>query len=162
MTAKLGRGANARIYCGLGPAGDLGSIIRDVVNKYRPNLEPLELVYKDLHRHPELPCQEQRTSQMAAKYLQDLGFSIRKNVGGHGVIGVLKNGRGPTVLVRAEMNALPILEKTDLPYASTVRIVDTDWKEKPVSHACGHDMHVTCLIGTATFFVPPWRNGKEL
>ncbi|KAE8440945.1 hypothetical protein EG329_006184 [Mollisiaceae sp. DMI_Dod_QoI] len=125
-------------------------IIRDIVNRYRPDLRPFEVIYKDLHQHPELSCQEKRTSAIAAKHIQSLDFSVRQNVGGYGVVGVLRNGSGPSVMLRAEMDALPILEKTNLPYASTVRMVDSDGEEKPVSHACGHDMHVTCLMAAST------------
>jgi len=131
------------------PTADQGSDIGHIVNKFRPKLEPWELTYKDLHRHPELSCQEERTAMVAAKHLQSLGFSVREHVGGHGVAGVLKNGSGPTVLLRAEMDALPILEMTNLPYANTVRMKDIDGEEKPVCHACCHDMHVTCLMGAA-------------
>ena len=94
--------------------------------------------------------QEIRTAALAAKHVKDLGFVVKEYIGGTGVVGVLKNGQGPVVLLRAEMDALPILEKTNLPYASSVRMTDTDGKEKPVSHACGHDMHVTCLMAAST------------
>lgn len=97
-----------------------------------------------------MPRQEKRTAGIAAKHIRSLGFLVRENVGGYGVVGVLRNGSGPTVKLRAEMDALSILERTNLPYASTVRMRDNDGEEKPVSHACGHDMHVTCLIASLT------------
>jgi amidohydrolase len=124
--------------------------IPEIINKFRPQLEQFELTYKDLHQRPELSCQESRTATIAASHLQNLGFSVHSHIGGHGVAGVLQNGSGPAVLLRAEMDALPILEMTNLPYASTVRMRDTDGEEKPVSHACGHDMHIACLMGAAT------------
>lgn len=95
-------------------------------------------LYQDLHRHPELPLAEQRTAGVVADAVRRHGFAVTTGVGGTGVVGVLRNGDGPTVLLRADMDALPIREQTGLPYAS----------ETPgVMHACGHDMHVTCLIG---------------
>ncbi len=97
-------------------------------------------VYRDLHTHPELSFQEQRTAQIAAGWLRDLGFEVTEHVGTTGVVGVLANGTGPTVLLRADMDALPVQEATGLPYAS---------RADGVMHACGHDMHVTCLLGAA-------------
>jgi amidohydrolase len=124
--------------------------ISKVIQEFTPDLEPFHEVYKDLHQHPELSCQESRTAAVAAVHLRGLGFSVREKVGGHGVVCVLENGRGPTVLLRAELDALPVLERTNLPYASTSRMTDTDGIEKSVMHACGHDMHVTCLMAAAT------------
>lgn len=132
------------------PTSSTGPIIREIIDRNRPHLKPFEIVYRDLHGNPELPCQEAGTADIAAKYLKSLGFSVRHNIGGHGVVGIFKNGSGPIVMLRAEMDALPILEKTNLPYASTVRMRDSDGEEKPVSHACGHDMHVTCLMAAST------------
>jgi amidohydrolase len=132
------------------PTANQTLTIPEIINKFRPQLEQFELTYKDLHQHPELSCQESRTAIIAATHLHRLGFSVHSHIGGHGVAGVLRNGSGPTVLLRAEMDALPILEMTKLPYTSTVRMRDTDGEEKPVSHACGHDMHVSCLMGAAT------------
>jgi amidohydrolase len=106
-------------------------------------------LYRDLHAHPELPFQETRTAAIAAERLAALGFGTATGVGGTGVVGVLRNGSGPTALVRADMDALPVLERTGLAYASTVRATDADGHDVPVMHACGHDMHVTCLLGAA-------------
>jgi amidohydrolase len=106
-------------------------------------------LYRDLHAHPELSFQETRTAAIAAEHLTAAGFETATGVGGTGVVGVLRNGSGPTALVRADMDALPVLERTGLAYASTARATDADGHDVPVMHACGHDMHVTCLLGAA-------------
>jgi amidohydrolase len=110
-------------------------------------LYDLEALYKDIHSHPELSLQEKRTARLAAEQLKAAGFEVTEGVGGTGVVGLLKNGKGPTVMLRADMDALPVKEDTGLPYASTVTASDTDGNETPVMHACGHDMHVTWLAG---------------
>jgi hippurate hydrolase len=117
--------------------------------KIQEELSSLEALYKHLHTHPELSFDEVQTSARMAKELQALGFEVSTNVGGHGVVGVLKNGAGPVVLVRTDMDALPVTEATGLPYASKVRTRDKDGKEVGVMHACGHDMHMTCWVGVA-------------
>jgi hippurate hydrolase len=104
-------------------------------------------LYRDLHSHPELSFQETRTAGVVADRLRSLGVETTTGVGGTGVVGVLRNGAGPTVLLRADMDALPVLERTGLEYASTARAVDRDGHEVPVAHACGHDVHVACLLG---------------
>jgi amidohydrolase len=109
----------------------------------------LEQLYRDLHANPELSLQEHRTAALAAGQLALAGFEVTENVGGTGVLGVLANGTGPTALLRADMDALPVLEETGLPFASEQRAVDRDGQDVPVMHACGHDMHVTCLLGAA-------------
>ena len=110
----------------------------------------LESVYKDLHAHPELSMQENRTAQIAADRLRAAGYEVTAGVGKTGVMGLLKNGDGPTIMLRADMDALPVKDATELPYASQVTATGRDGKTVPVMHACGHDMHVTCLIGAAT------------
>ncbi|MGH2914232.1 MAG: amidohydrolase [Solirubrobacteraceae bacterium] len=110
----------------------------------------LETLYRDLHQHPELSTQERRTAQLAADELRRAGFEVSTGIGGTGVVGVLANGAGPTVMARADMDALPVREATGLPYASTATASDADGTEVPVMHACGHDMHVTWLAGAAT------------
>lgn len=107
----------------------------------------LEALYIDLHRHPELSFQETRTAGIAAAHLRDLGLEVHENIGVTGVIGVLSNGQGPVVWLRADMDALPVAEETGLPYASTATGIDPDGNTVPVMHACGHDMHVTAMIG---------------
>lgn len=109
----------------------------------------LAALYRDLHQNPELSFAEHRTAKVAAASLTALGFEVHAGVGGTGVVGLLKRGEGPTVLVRADIDALPVAEATGLDYASTARGIDPDGKEVPVMHACGHDMHLTCLIGAA-------------
>ncbi len=106
-------------------------------------------LYKDLHRHPELGFQEQRTSAIVADRLTGPGFDVTTGIGGTGVVGVLRNGSGPTALLRADMDALPVKEETELDYASTVTATDQNGKVVPVAHACGHDLHTTCLLGAA-------------
>ena len=105
--------------------------------------------YRDLHRHPELSLQEHRTAGKVAASLRAAGWEVTEEVGGTGVVGVLRNGTGPVVLLRADFDALPMEEKTGLPYASAARATDGAGHEGPVMHACGHDMHATCLVGAA-------------
>jgi amidohydrolase len=114
-------------------------------------VDPADLtgIYRDLHAHPELAFAEHRTAGIVAARLRDLGYQTTTGVGRTGVVGVLANGAGPTVLLRADMDALPVLERTGLDYASTVRATGADGKDVPVMHACGHDAHVTCLLGAA-------------
>ncbi|MFS2280785.1 amidohydrolase [Microbacterium sp. OR21] len=107
----------------------------------------LEALYIDLHRHPELSFQETRTAGIAATHLRDLGLEVTEGVGITGVVGELRNGEGPTVWLRADMDALPVVEETGLAYASTATGVDPDGNTVGVMHACGHDMHVTAMIG---------------
>ena len=113
------------------------------------DLEDLAALYRDLHAHPELAFAERRTAGIVTERLHGLGYRVTAAVGGTGVVGVLENGDGPTVMLRAAMDALPVLEQTGLPYASTRRVRDAAGAEVPVMHACGHDMHVSCLLGTA-------------
>jgi hippurate hydrolase len=101
----------------------------------------LDRLYQELHQHPELSGDERQTAARLAKRLRALGFEVTTGVGKHGVVGVLKNGKGPTVMLRTELDGLPIEEKTGLPYASRV---------KTVMHACGHDIHMTSWVGAAT------------
>lgn len=112
-------------------------------------MEPDELsaFYQDLHRHPELAMREERTARLVAERLAGLGFEVTSGVGGTGVVGLLRNGEGPTALLRADMDGLPVEERTGLSYASTSRALDHAGLEVPVMHACGHDVHVTCLLG---------------
>jgi amidohydrolase len=105
--------------------------------------------YRDLHQHPELSLQEHRTARLVADALWPLGFEVTEQVGGTGVVGLLRNGDGPVVMLRADFDALPVEEQTGLPYASTDRARDQDGAEVPVMHACGHDMHAACLLGAA-------------
>ncbi|CAM3682973.1 hypothetical protein GCM10009799_42660 [Nocardiopsis rhodophaea] len=109
----------------------------------------VEGFYVDLHKNPELSHAEYRTANSVAEWLTRSGFEVHTGIGGTGVIGLLRNGDGPTVMLRADMDALPMEEKTGLPYASTARGTDADGNEVPVMHACGHDAHTACLVGAA-------------
>ncbi|MBX9679282.1 MAG: amidohydrolase [Gemmataceae bacterium] len=109
----------------------------------------LEKTYKHLHSHPELSYEETQTSAFLGKQMSAAGFVVTPEFGGHGLVAVLKNGVGPTVLVRTEMDALPIEEKTGLPYASKVQGRDRSGNLVGVMHACGHDVHMTCWLGAA-------------
>jgi metal-dependent amidase/aminoacylase/carboxypeptidase family protein len=123
-------------------------------------LPDLEALYKDVHSHPELSMQEVRTAGLAADRLRSAGYEVTTGVGKTGVIGLLRNGDGPTVMLRADMDALPIEEATGLPYASKVKAKDRDGKTVPVGHMCGHDMHVTWLVGATALLAQAraaWR-----
>jgi hippurate hydrolase len=109
----------------------------------------LEALYVDLHKNPELSTREQRTSTRLADELKKLGYEVTTGVGGTGVVGVLRNGKGPTVLLRTEMDALPMEEKTGLPYASAATGVNAAGQTVPVMHACGHDVHMSAWTGAA-------------
>ncbi|MHC2992643.1 amidohydrolase [Pontibacter sp. HJ8] len=115
-------------------------------------LPELEEIYKDLHRNPELSMQEFRTAKIAADYLAQYQFEVSTGIGVTGVIGILRNGEGPVVMLRADMDALPVTESTGLPYASTIVARDEEGIEVGVSHVCGHDLHVTWLMGIARLF----------
>src|SRR5512135_3886284 len=125
---------------------DLGDILANL-NGLLPDLES---VYKDVHSHPELSMHEERTARIAADRLRAAGYEVTTGVGKTGVVGLLRNGDGPTVMLRADMDALPVKEATGLPYASTQTATDAEGNEVPVMHACGHDMHVTWLVGATT------------
>jgi amidohydrolase len=137
-----------------GKGADVLARLKQMVNDELPSLVA---IYKRLHAAPELSGQEEKTSALVARELTALGCTVAEGVGkyqrhdwpGYGVVGVLENGAGPTVLVRADMDALPIEEKTGLPYASKVKGIYRDGSVVPVMHACGHDLHVASLVGTA-------------
>ena len=122
-----------------------------------PNLEAL---YKDVHAHPELSMQETRTAALAADHLRKAGFEVTTGLGKTGVVGLLRNGEGPTVMLRADMDALPVEEATGLPYTSKATATDAEGQTVPVGHMCGHDMHVAWLVGATTLFAQArdgWR-----
>ncbi len=106
-------------------------------------------LYKHLHTHPELSFKEKETSKTIAEELRKAGAEVTTGVGRLGVVGVIKNGKGPTILVRSDLDALPVTEATPLPFASKVQTVDDEGKTVGVMHACGHDIHMTCLVGVA-------------
>jgi len=120
----------------------------DPVLKNLDQITPeIEGLYKDVHSHPELSMQETRTAGLAADRLRSAGFEVTTGVGKTGVVGILRNGDGPTVMLRADMDALPVEEMTGVPYASKIKTQDREGKTVPVGHMCGHDMHVACLAG---------------
>jgi amidohydrolase len=121
--------------------------VDEIVADYGELQADQEAFYKDLHQHPELSHQERRTAGRVATRLQEYGFAVHSGIGGTGVAGVLANGIGPTVLLRADMDALPVREDTGAAYASAQTAHDGDGREVPVAHACGHDVHVSCLLG---------------
>src|SRR5208337_253394 len=116
------------------------------VNSVYPQAEAL---YVDLHQHPELSSHEVNTAAKLASQLRALGYDVTEHVGGTGVVALLRNGAGPTVMLRTELDALPVEEKTGLPYASKVHSKDDAGRDVPVMHACGHDVHMAALVGTA-------------
>ena len=133
------------------------SLIPGQVNAEYANLFEL---YKHFHANPELSFQEAKTSARLAEELKQAGFEVTTGVGKHGVVAVLKNGAGPTVLVRSDLDGLPVKEQTALPYASAAMAKDDSGKDVPVMHACGHDVHMTCLVGAArvlTKLKDQWR-----
>ncbi|MBL9123202.1 MAG: amidohydrolase [Planctomycetaceae bacterium] len=117
------------------------------------NLPQLTELYVKLHQAPELSLQEVRTSELLAAELTALGAQVTRGLGGHGVVGTVENGPGKTVMVRADMDALPVVEATPVPYASKVKVKDGSGAEVGVMHACGHDIHMTCLVGTARYLI---------
>jgi hippurate hydrolase len=118
----------------------------DIAADYRQRLGAL---FEHFHRNPELSGKEVETSKRLAAEIRALGYEVTEGVGGNGVVAVLRNGAGPTVLLRADMDGLPVDENSGLPYASKARQVDITGIEQPVMHACGHDVHMTALVGTA-------------
>src|SRR6266498_687731 len=127
------------------PAG-LRDAVRSKVDREYPSLFEL---YKHLHQSPELSFQEHKTAARVAEELRQAGFEVTAGVGKLGVVAVLKNGAGPVVLVRSDLDGLPVKEQTGLPYASTVTTKDDAGKEVSLMHACGHDVHMSCLVGVA-------------
>ena len=126
----------------------------------RALLPKLEKLYTDIHAHPELSMQETRTAGLAAEHLRTAGYDVTTGIGKTGVVALLRNGHGPTVMLRADMDALPVEEATGVPYASTVKAVDREGKTVPVMHACGHDMHVTWLVGATTLLAQTRANWR--
>lgn len=120
----------------------------------------IEALYIDLHRTPEISLQEEKTAAKLAARLRDLGYEVTERIGGHGVVGVLRNGDGPTVMLRTDTDALPVREQTGLPYASTATAVNAAGETVPAMHACGHDAHMASWIGAAALLASSkdqWR-----
>ena len=169
-SSRLAAAIATTFACGLGLALSPAALAAAKPDTARLDADMPKLLayYKALHAAPELSRQEVNTSANLARELRGLGFTVTEGIGkyltpgakGYGVVAVLRNGEGPTVLVRADMDALPVEEKTGLPYASTVRVRLPSGQETGVMHACGHDIHVTALIGTARQLVAlkdQWR-----
>jgi amidohydrolase len=129
-----------------------GSTSGPVLKNLDQLIPELEALYKDVHAHPELSMQETRTAGLAADRLRTAGYEVATGVGKTGVVGLLRNGDGPTVMLRADMDGLPVEEATGLPYASKVTMKDREGNTVPVGHMCGHDMHVTWLAGATALF----------
>src|SRR5881394_1506696 len=136
--------------CAVTSPASLREPLQARANQEYPRLFEL---YKHLHTHPELSLHEEKTGQRVADELKEAGLDVTTRVGGHGVVGVFRNGVGPTILVRTDLDALPVKEQTGLPYASNVRTADDKGSEVDVMHACGHDIHMTVWVGTARTLV---------
>lgn len=122
------------------------------LDEWLPNeLTKLEELYRHFHQHPELSFHERQTAARLGDELETLGATVTRNVGGHGIVALLENGQGPTVMVRTDLDGLPVIEKTGLVYASQVQTKDDSGNDVGVMHACGHDVHITCLIGVARY-----------
>jgi hippurate hydrolase len=143
----------ARFAAAQEPPPGLRDFAAEVKRKLEQDYAYLEALYQHLHQHPELSYQEEQTAARLAKEMREIGFTVSEKIGGHGIVCLFKNGEGPTVMVRTDMDALPVIEKTGIDYASKVRIRDKDGNEVGVMHACGHDMHMTCWVGTARALV---------
>jgi amidohydrolase len=152
MKLRLGSALLATLTClasSYGRAQSPPPAREQVQSRLQQEYPSLLELYKHLHSHPELSFQEVQSAARVAEELRKAGCEVTAGVGKGGVVGVLRNGAGPTVLLRADMDALPVKEQTGLPYASTVTATDAQGKEVPVMHACGHDIHMTWLVGAA-------------
>jgi hippurate hydrolase len=114
-----------------------------VDTKLDKDIKELLALYKHLHANPELSLMETKTAAHLAEEMRQLGYTVTEKVGGNGIVAVLKNGPGPVVLIRTDLDALPIVEQTGVPYASKVKVKDKNGVEVGVMHACGHDVHMT-------------------
>jgi len=121
----------------------------DILHVIDENYDDMEELYKYFHANPELSLQEEKTAERLGRELSRLGFSVTEKVGGHGIVAVYENGGGPVVLFRSDLDALPMKELTEVPFASTKKAITADGQETYVMHACGHDMHMTTMVGTA-------------
>ena len=148
---------NVLIVAAMTSSWVVASPLQDAVDADYPYLDAL---FKYFHANPELSLQEFKTSDRLAQELKALGFDMTRNIGETGLVGTMKNGDGPVLLIRADMDGLPVQEKTGLEYASNVRQINLEGVEMPVMHACGHDMHMTSLVGVARRLVEmndQWR-----
>lgn len=133
---------------------DAQNFLKDLIlNEIEKDYSRYDVLYKHLHQNPELSFQEFETAKRIGQELKSLGFEVTSNFGGTSLVGVFKNGDGPTIMIRTDMDALPIEEKTGLPYASKVKAKSPEGDIVPVMHACGHDIHMTVFVGVATTLV---------
>lgn len=140
------------VLSGAGTAGQpVATPAADPAGWARENADTLGALYRHFHSHPELSFHERESAARVAKAWRAVGAEVTTGVGGYGVVGILDNGAGPTLLLRCDMDALPVVEETGLPYASKVQAADDEGREVGVMHACGHDLHMTNLIGVAQF-----------
>ncbi|TDI85872.1 MAG: amidohydrolase, partial [Caldithrix sp.] len=126
-----------------------GHSIDDIQSRVDKDYSYLDKLYKHLHSNPEISLQEEKTAKKLTDELTKLGFKVTQNVGGHGFVGILKNGGGPTIMIRTDLDGLPVEENTGLDYASKARTIDPEGNDVGVMHACGHDIHMTVFVGTA-------------
>jgi hippurate hydrolase len=138
----------------------MSDFVSEFSSAFEHVLPMVEAIYKDIHQHPELSMQEVRTAGIAAQKLRDAGFTVTERIGKTGVVGLLKNGDGPIVMMRADMDALPMSEKTGLPYASTATGENQKGETVPVDHSCGHDLHTSWLLGAAAVMSEARQNWR--
>ena len=131
------------------PTSEMRTLVQQIHKAVDADAERLKDIFKDIHQNAELGFMETRTAAVVAKELRSLGFDVKTGIGRTGVVGILKNGSGPTFMFRADMDANAVKEETGLPYTSKVRVTNLDGVETPVAHMCGHDAHTTWLIGLA-------------
>lgn len=158
-------GAVAMVLSAAAASAQTSPLAERVTKSIEADNARLTRMYKDIHQHPELGFQEVRTAGIVARELKALGFAVKTGIGGTGVLGILKNGDGPVVMYRADMDANAVAEVNDLPYRSTVRAKRADGSETPVGHMCGHDAHVTWMLGMAKALVAAkgeWRGTAVL
>lgn len=134
-------------------AGQQNQLDQKILRFIDNETEQYRNLYVDLHRHPELSLMEFETSKKMASELKSIGFEVTTGVGGNGVAGVFRNGKGKVIMLRTDMDALPVKENTGLPYSSNVLIKDASGVVNPVMHACGHDLHMTTWLGTLSTLV---------
>jgi amidohydrolase len=154
LMASQGLGASEVAQTDSGKAGNKSAVAApdsDLREWTRGQLESLVAVYRDFHAHPELSLQEKTTAERLAKLWREAGLEVTTGVGGHGVVGMLRNGAGPTVMFRTDLDALPVVERTELAYASKVKVKDASGTDVGVMHACGHDIHITSLVGVSRY-----------
>jgi hippurate hydrolase len=147
--AIVGLASMAGSHAAADPSAKAVALLPKIESVISADTKRLQTIFKDIHKHPELGFMEKRTAGIIAKELRAAGFEVKTGIGKTGVVGILRNGKGPAVMFRADMDANAIEEKTGLPYASKVRVTNLDGVKTAVAHMCGHDAHVTWLIALA-------------